>query len=62
MQINLAMGDVSNMANTERCSNIVLPLVWTEIVSITFHKIYYFQLYPTNLEKYYQIINVVLKL
>ncbi|XP_025412852.1 scavenger receptor class B member 1-like isoform X2 [Sipha flava] len=31
MQINLALGDISNMANTERCSNVVIPLVWTEI-------------------------------
>lgn len=34
MQINLALGDISSMANTEYCSNQVLPLVWTEIVSM----------------------------
>jgi len=33
MQINIALGDISNMANTEYCSNQVIPLVWTEIVS-----------------------------
>ncbi|VVC45242.1 Hypothetical protein CINCED_3A005523 [Cinara cedri] len=31
MQINLALGDISGIANTEYCSNQVLPLVWTEI-------------------------------
>lgn len=33
MQINIALGDISNMENTDRCSNLVIPLVWTEIVS-----------------------------
>lgn len=36
MQINIALGDISNMDNTEYCSNLVIPLVWTEIVSITY--------------------------
>ncbi|XP_050529375.1 scavenger receptor class B member 1-like isoform X2 [Daktulosphaira vitifoliae] len=31
MQINLAFGDLSSMANVEMCSNLILPLVWTEI-------------------------------
>ncbi|XP_015379121.1 PREDICTED: scavenger receptor class B member 1-like isoform X1 [Diuraphis noxia] len=31
MQINIALGDISDMANTEHCSNLVIPLVWTEI-------------------------------
>ncbi|XP_050438668.1 scavenger receptor class B member 1-like isoform X2 [Adelges cooleyi] len=31
MQINLALGDLSTMANTESCSDQVIPLVWTEI-------------------------------
>lgn len=35
IQINIALGDISNMANTEYCSNQVIPLVWTEIVSKT---------------------------
>lgn len=33
-QINMAMRDVSNMANVERFSNIVIPMVWFEIVSL----------------------------
>lgn len=33
-QINLAMHDVSNMAHVEQFSNIVIPMVWFEIVSI----------------------------
>lgn len=32
-QINMAMRDVSNMAHVERFSNIVIPMVWFEIVS-----------------------------
>lgn len=32
-QINMAMRDVSNMAHVERFSNIVVPMVWFEIVS-----------------------------
>lgn len=34
MQINLAMQDVSNMANVELFSNLVLPMLWFEIVSV----------------------------
>lgn len=33
MQINLAMHDVSNMANVELFSNLVIPMLWFEIVS-----------------------------
>lgn len=33
MQINLAMHDVSNMANVELFSHLVLPMLWFEIVS-----------------------------
>lgn len=33
-QINMAMRDVSNMAHVERFSNIVIPMVWFEIVSV----------------------------
>lgn len=36
MQINLAMHDVSNMAHVERFSNIVLPMLWFEIVRIAY--------------------------
>ncbi|XP_025830984.1 scavenger receptor class B member 1 isoform X2 [Agrilus planipennis] len=31
MQINMALGSISTIANTERFSNMVLPLLWTEI-------------------------------
>jgi len=33
MQINIPVGEVSTMANSERFSNLVVPLVWSEIVS-----------------------------
>lgn len=33
MQINMALGDLSAMAHTPQFSNMVLPLLWTEIVS-----------------------------
>lgn len=33
MQINMALGDLSNIANTEKFSNLVLPMLWTDIVS-----------------------------
>lgn len=32
-QINMAMRDVSNMAHVEKFSNIVIPMLWFEIVS-----------------------------
>lgn len=32
-QINMAMRDVSNMAHVEKFSDIVIPMVWFEIVS-----------------------------
>ena len=32
-QINMALGDVDNMARVKQFSNMVIPLVWTEIVS-----------------------------
>ncbi|XP_027850047.2 scavenger receptor class B member 1-like [Aphis gossypii] len=31
MQINIPVGEVSTMANSERFSNLVVPLVWSEI-------------------------------
>ncbi|KAF7285884.1 hypothetical protein GWI33_009362 [Rhynchophorus ferrugineus] len=30
-QINMALGSIQNIANTERFANMVLPLLWTEI-------------------------------
>lgn len=33
-QINMAMRDVSSMAHVDRFSNMVVPMVWFEIVSI----------------------------
>lgn len=33
MQINLALGDLSNIANCDSFSNFVLPMLWTDIVS-----------------------------
>ncbi|XP_030747481.1 scavenger receptor class B member 1-like isoform X2 [Sitophilus oryzae] len=30
-QINMALGDIQNIANTEKFANMVLPLLWTEI-------------------------------
>lgn len=31
MQINMALGDLSNMANVQRFSHMVLPMLWTDI-------------------------------
>lgn len=33
-QINMSLGNLRNIANTDKFSNMVLPLLWTEIVSI----------------------------
>lgn len=32
-QINMAMRDVSNMANVDQFSNMIVPCLWFEIVS-----------------------------
>lgn len=34
MQINMAMREVSHMAHVEQFSNLVVPMLWFEIVSI----------------------------
>lgn len=44
-QINMAMRDVSNMANVAQFSNIVVPMLWFEIVSINYiHNNFYVNL------------------
>jgi len=33
-QINMALGDISSIRNAAKFSNMVLPMLWTEFVSI----------------------------
>lgn len=33
-QINMALGNVESIANVKQFSNMVLPMLWTEIVSV----------------------------
>jgi hypothetical protein len=35
-QINMALGDLSGTARAAKFSNMVLPMLWTEFVSIFF--------------------------
>lgn len=37
-QINMVLEDISSIANSERFANLVLPLLWFEIVSIAARK------------------------
>lgn len=32
-QINMALGSIKTIANVEKFNNMILPLLWTEIVS-----------------------------
>lgn len=34
LQINMAMGNVNNMNNVEQFTNLVVPMLWFDIVSI----------------------------
>lgn len=42
MQINMALNDLSSISHAGKFSNMVLPLLWTEIVS-NFLLIFFFQ-------------------
>jgi hypothetical protein len=42
-QINMALGSIKNMANVERFHEMVLPLLWTEIVSTPSQSSTFFQ-------------------
>jgi hypothetical protein len=36
IQINIALGDIAGMTHCERFSNLVVPLLWTDIVSVVY--------------------------
>lgn len=37
-QINMALGDIQSIAHCERFANMILPMLWTEIVSMLVYK------------------------
>lgn len=62
-QINMALQDISSIANVERFANFVLPLLWFEIVSITFinSTITYVQIAPYINNKYAMLTRKILQ-